>query len=357
MSAEVAIRHSRGNFTLDVAFTAASGGVTALFGPSGSGKTSIVHALAGLMRPAQGRIVLEGRTVLDTAAGIFVPPEKRRIGLVFQDARLFPHMSVEKNLLFGWRRNARRAGADEIARTVALLGLEKLLARAPRHLSGGEKGRVALGRALLASPDILLLDEPMASLDAARRAEILPWLERLRDIARIPIFYVSHSLDEVARLADRVVLLDAGRMTGEGSVFDLLAGLGAEKPLGAVLEARITGTEDGLRVLAFDGGTLLAAHAGEIGLRVRVRIGADDILIAREAPRAISANNILPVTISGIALNGARAEVEMRCGHARLVARITTASVQRLQLATGDAAFAVIKAVIVEGGGAFPGKV
>lgn len=350
MSAEVAIRHARGNFTLDVAFTAASGGVTALFGPSGSGKTSIVHALAGLMRPTQGRIVLEGRTVLDTDAGIFVPPEKRRIGLVFQDARLFPHMSVEKNLLFGWRRNARRAGADEIARTVALLGLEKLLARAPRHLSGGEKSRVALGRALLASPDILLLDEPMASLDAARRAEILPWLERLRDIARIPIFYVSHSLDEVARLADRVVLLDAGRMTAEGSVFDLLAGLGAEKPLGAVLEARIVGNEDGLRVLAFEGGRLLAAHAGEIGQWVRVRIGADDILVAREAPRAISANNILPVTISGIALDGARAEVEMRCGPARLVARITAASAQRLQLETGIGAFAVIKSVIVEGG-------
>jgi molybdate transport system ATP-binding protein len=350
MSAEVAIRHSRGNFTLDVAFTAASGGVTALFGPSGSGKTSIVHALAGLMRPAQGRIVLEGRTVLDTGAGIFVPPEKRRIGLVFQDARLFPHMSVEKNLLFGWRRSGMRAGADEIARTVALLGLEKLLARAPRHLSGGEKSRVALGRALLSSPDILLLDEPMASLDAARRAEILPWLERLRDIARIPIFYVSHSLDEVARLADRVVLLDAGRMTAEGSVFDLLAGLGAEKPLGAVLDARIGGVEDGLRILDFDGGRLLAAHAGEAGSHVRVRIGADDILIAREAPRAISANNILPVTICGVRLDGPRAEVEMRCGTARLVARITAASVSRLGLAPDVAAFAVIKAMIVEGG-------
>jgi molybdate transport system ATP-binding protein len=348
MSAEVAIRHTRGNFTLDVAFTAASGGITALFGPSGSGKTSIVHALAGLMRPGQGRIVLEGRTVLDTKAGIFVPPEKRRIGLVFQDARLFPHMSVEKNLLFGWRRNAKRAGADEIARTVALLGLEKLLMRAPRHLSGGEKSRVALGRALLSSPDILLLDEPMASLDAARRAEILPWLERLRDIARIPIFYVSHSLDEVARLADRVVLLDAGRMTAEGSVFDLLAGLGAENPLGAVLEAQIAGSKDGLNILLFDGGQLLAAAAGEAGRRVRVRIGADDILIAREPPNAISANNILPVTIFDVRLDGARAEVEMRCGTARLVARITAASVHRLGLAPNVAAFAVIKSVTVE---------
>ena len=350
MSAEIAIRHVLGDFTLDVAFTAASGGVTALFGPSGSGKSSIVHALAGLTRPAQGRIVLEGRTVLDTEAGIFVPPEKRRAGLVFQDARLFPHMNVEKNLLFGWRRSETRAGANEVAHTVALLGLEPLLKRAPRHLSGGEKSRVALGRALLASPDILLLDEPLASLDAARRAEILPWLERLRDIARIPIFYVSHSLDEVARLADRVVLLEAGRVTAQGSVFDLLAGLGAEKPLGAVLEATVGGVQDGLTTLIFEGGRLLVAEAPEMGKRVRVRIGADEILIAREAPTAISANNILPVTIAGVRLDGVRAEVEMRCGSARLVARVTAASVQRLQLAPGLSAFAVIKSVTVEGG-------
>lgn len=350
MSAEVAIHHAYGNFTLDVAFTAASGGVTALFGPSGAGKTSIVHALAGLMRPTEGRIVLEGRTVLDTKAGLFVPPEKRRIGLVFQDARLFPHMSVEKNLLFGWRRSPARATPDEIARTVSLLGLEKLLARAPKNLSGGEKSRVALGRALLASPDILLLDEPLASLDAARRAEILPWLERLRDIARIPIFYVSHSLDEVARLADRAVLLDGGRVTAEGSVFDLLAGLGAEKPLGAVLEARAADMQDGLQTLLFDGGRLMVADMHAPGMRVRVRIGADDILIAREAPRGISANNILPVTITSVRLDGPRAEVEMHCGRARLVARVTAASVSRLGLAPDAAAFAVIKAVIVEGG-------
>ena len=348
MSAEVFVRHIQGDFTLDACFTAASGGVTALFGPSGAGKSSIVHALAGLIRPDEGRIVLEDRVVLDTSAGIFVPPEKRRAGLVFQDARLFPHMSVENNLLFGWRRAGKRAGKDEISRTVALLGLDTLLARSPRHLSGGEKSRVALGRALLASPDILLLDEPLASLDAGRRAEILPWLEKLRDIARIPIFYVSHSLDEVARLADRVILLERGRVTAQGSVFELLAGLGAEKPLGAVLEAQCTGTEAGLTKLVFDGGTLLVAEPAAPGVRMRVRIGADEILIARDIPTAISANNILPVTISAVRLDGAKAEVEMRCGSARLVARLTAASVQRLELAAGVAAFAVIKSVTVE---------
>ena len=348
MSADVRIQHVQGNFTLDVAFTAASGGVTALFGPSGAGKTSIVHALAGLTRPKHGRIVLEGRTVLDTEADIFVPPEKRRIGLVFQDARLFPHMSVEKNLLFGWRRSEARARPDEITRIIALLGLQHLMPRSPKNLSGGEKNRVALGRALLSSPDILLLDEPLASLDATRRAEILPWLERLRDIARIPIFYVSHALEEVARLADRVVLLDHGKVTAEGSVFELLAGQGVEKPLGAVLEATAEGVADGLTVLAFDGGKLLVAETREPGKRVRVRIGADEILVAREKPVAISANNILPVIVSEIHVDGMRAEVIMRCGAVKLLARITAASVERLGLAPGISAFAVIKSVTVE---------
>ncbi len=348
MSAEVAIRHRQGAFTLDVAFTA-EGGITALFGPSGAGKTSIVHVLAGLRRPEHGRVVLEGHTVLDTGKGIFVPPERRRLGLVFQDARLFPHMSVEKNLLFGWRRTGKRANQAEIARLIGLLGLESLLARAPRHLSGGEKSRVALGRALLAMPDILLLDEPLANLDQQRRAEILPWLERLRDIARVPIFYVSHSLDEVARLADRVVLLDAGKMVGFGSVFEVLAGRGADRPVGAVLDATVAGQEGELTALAFDGGKLLVTEAGQAGARVRVRIGADEILIARDAPLGISANNILPVVLTDIGIEGARADVGMRCGNARLVARITAASVKRLQLAEGDRAFAVIKSVTIEG--------
>lgn len=353
MSAEVAIRHRQGTFLLDVAFTA-GGGVTALFGPSGAGKTSIVHVLAGLMRPDHGRVVLEGRTVIDTDKGIFVPPERRRAGLVFQDARLFPHMNVRANLLFGWRRMGKRAGAAEIARVIELLALEPLLERAPKHLSGGEKSRVALGRALLATPDILLLDEPLASLDQARRNEILPWLERLNDIAQVPIFYVSHSLDEVARLADQVVLLDNGRLQGFGSVFEVLAGQGAEKPLGMVLEAVASEKEEGLTVLEFDGGRLLVTEDVEKGKKVRVRIGADEILIAREAPSAISANNILPVIISGLTLQGPRAEIAMRCGGARLVARVTAASVRRLELASGCQAFAVIKSVMVEGARSVP---
>ena len=348
MSAEIAIRHRQGAFLLDVAFTAERG-VTALFGPSGAGKTSIVHVLAGLIRPDHGRIALEGHIVLDTDKGLFVPSEKRRAGLVFQDARLFPHMSVETNLLFGWRRMGKRADAAEITRIIRLLGLEKLLQRSPKHLSGGEKSRVALGRALLATPDILLLDEPLASLDQERRAEILPWLERLRHIARVPIFYVSHSLDEVARLADQVVLLDKGKVVGFGSVFEVLAGHGAEKKLGAVLEANVGEKDGDLTALIFDGGKLLVAESGETGKKLRVRIGADDILIAREAPTAISANNILPAIIENVSLEGARAEIVLRCGSARLVARVTAASARRLELAKDLPVFAVIKSVTVEG--------
>lgn len=348
MSAEVAIRHRQGAFLLDVAFTAGKG-VTALFGPSGAGKSSIVHVLAGLTRPEQGRVVLEGRVVLDTDKDLFVPPEKRRAGLVFQEARLFPHMDVETNLLFGWRRMGRRADQAEIARVIQLLGLEKLLKRSPRHLSGGEKSRVALGRALLAMPDILLLDEPLANLDQERRAEILPWLERLRDLARVPIFYISHSLEEVARLADQVVLLDKGKITALGSVFEVLAGRGAEKKLGAVLEAVVGNREGDLTALTFDGGRLLVAETAEKGKKLRVRIGADEILVAREAPTAISANNILPAIVTEVMLEGLRAEIAMRCGSALLVARVTAASVHRLALAKGDQVFAVIKSVTVEG--------
>ncbi|MGH6828010.1 MAG: molybdenum ABC transporter ATP-binding protein [Rhizomicrobium sp.] len=349
MTAEVAIRHRQGDFLLEVAFSAPQG-VTALFGPSGAGKTSIVHVLAGLIRPERGRVVLEDHVVLDTEKGIFVPPERRRAGLVFQDARLFPHMNVETNLLFGWRRMGRRADSHDIARVTKVLGLAPLLQRSPQHLSGGEKSRVALGRALLAGPDLLLLDEPMASLDAARRAEILPWLERLRDIARVPIFYVSHSLEEVARLADRVVLLDHGRMKGCGSVFEILAGLGAQRSLGAVIETTVAGREGGLTMLAFDGGALKVAEPAEIGKRLRVQIGADEILLAREAPQAISANNILPVTVTDVAFQEERADVGMRCGQVRLVARLTAVSVRRLALQPGTEAFAVIKSVTVEGG-------
>jgi molybdate transport system ATP-binding protein len=348
MSLTVEIRHRFGEFALDAAFRAGPG-VTALFGPSGAGKTSLINAVAGLFEPDEGRIVIAGRTVLDTASGAFVPARRRRAGYVFQDARLFPHMNVEANLRFGWRRASPRAGEEDIARIVAMLGLAPLLARGPRALSGGEKSRVALGRALLASPDILLLDEPLAALDAARRAEILPYLERLRDTG-VPMLYVSHSVDEVARLADNIVLLRAGRVTAQGSVFDLLTQIeGDIDPVGAVLETRVEAhRDDGLTALAFDGGRLLVSRiAGETGAGVRVRIRAEDIMLAREEPRAISANNVLPAVVTAIG-RGAQADVQLAIGTARLVARITQSSARRLELAPGTEVFAIIKSVIVD---------
>lgn len=355
MSVEFELRHSFGTFALDVAFKIERAGVTALFGPSGAGKTSVINAIAGLLHPQEGRVVINGRVVLDTAAGIFVPARERRAGYVFQDARLFPHMSVASNLRFGWRRAPVPAGESEIARVVDLLGLSHLLTRSPRALSGGEKGRVALGRALLSSPDILLLDEPLAALDAARRSEIFPYLERLRDETKLPMFYVSHNVDEVARLADEIVVLRNGNSVAQGSVFDLLTRIEDETdihPMGAVLDARIEShrVADGLSLLSFDGGTLIVSQiARAAGSRVRVRVRAEDIMLAREEPRAISANNVLPATVSAIRVGeGPHAEVQLACGTARLVARITRASAARLALGPGAPVFAVIKSVIVD---------
>jgi len=357
MSLSVRIAQDFENFALDVAFAVEKPGITALFGPSGAGKTSIVNAIAGLLRPDEGRIAVNDDVLLDTQAHIFVPPRARRIGYLFQDARLFPHMSVETNLRFGWRRAAERASEAEFSRIVSLLGLETLLTRRPQNLSGGEKGRVALGRALLSSPRLLLLDEPLAALDAARKSEIMPYLERLRDEAAVPMLYVSHSLDEVARLADNVIVLKQGRVVAQGSVFDMLADLEAMHSIGAasygaVIDTRVKAhrREDGLSVLAFDGGELIVPLVNRaIGTRLRMRIRAEDVMLAAEEPRAISANNVLLCRVTALRETGpAHADVQIVCGKTPFVARITRASAERLALASGVPVFAVIKSVIVD---------
>ena len=210
---EVDIQHRLGDFTLDIAFRTDSG-ATALFGPSGSGKTTVVHAIAGLLRPERGRIVFDGRVMLDTASSVFVQPYRREVGYVFQDARLFPHLTVRQNLLFGRcfaHRQRRRNGGMTLENVVDLLGIDHILSRRPVNLSGGERQRVAIGRALLAEPCMLLMDEPLAALDAARKAEILPVLERLRDVSRVPILYVSHDVSEVSRIANNVIVMENGR--------------------------------------------------------------------------------------------------------------------------------------------------
>ena len=354
MTIEVALRHTQGRFTLDAAFDVKLGGITALFGPSGAGKTTIVNAIAGLIRPQSGRIAIDGEVVLDTAARVFIPARLRRTGCVFQDARLFPHLSVENNLRFGWRRARVRATLAQFSEIVELLGLSPLLARKPARLSGGEKSRVGLGRALLASPRLLLLDEPLSALDAARKTDILPYLERLRDLHRLPMIYVTHSTEEVSRLADQIIVLQDGRVAAQGTVFDVLSdpGLGALVPSpGAVFPVRVLEHRgDGLTALAFDGGVLLVPHLDRLaGTALRVRLRADDIMLARDAPHAVSANNVLPAKVLSVRTHhGAHADIGLRCGNVKLVARITRSSLERLGFAGGQHVFAIVKSVTVD---------
>ncbi|MGB8363024.1 MAG: molybdenum ABC transporter ATP-binding protein [Rhizomicrobium sp.] len=357
MTIEVALRHRLGDFELDASFTIARPGVSALFGPSGAGKSSIANAIAGLLRAKDGRVVVADRVLFDSRAGIFVPPRHRRIGYVFQDARLFPHMSVENNLRFGWRRAEARADAQAFAQIVHLLGLDALLARKPRGLSGGEKSRVALGRALLSSPNLLILDEPLAALDAARKAEILPWLERLRDHAGLPMIYVTHALDEVARLADNLLVVRDGRIAAQGAVFDLLpdiefASLAGTAPVGAVFAATVCAhhKNDGLTALVFAGGTFFVPRLEQpVGRTVRVRLRAEDVMLAREQPVGISANNVLAArVVAAKATDDAHADVQLACGGIKIVSRITRASLARLDIQPGLQLFAVVKAVTVD---------
>lgn len=356
MTIAVRLRHRLGDFALDVDFSIDRPGVIALFGASGAGKTTAANAVAGLLRPAHGRIVIGERVVFDSDARIFVAPRMRRIGYVFQDPRLFPHMSVAGNLRFGWRRAPERVDQSEFKRIVALLGLEDLLRRRPANLSGGEKSRVALGRALLSSPSLLILDEPLSGLDESRKQEILPWFEKLRDQTRIPMLYVTHALEEVSRMADSVVVLKNGSVAAKGSAFDLLPDLEfanfAGVPVGAVFAATVATerTDDGLTELGFDGGSIFVAPLDRpAGTAVRVRFKAEDVMLARVIPGAISANNVLSGTVAGTRLSGdAHADVQIAVGTIKIVARITRASLTRLAIREGISVFAIIKAVTVD---------
>jgi molybdate transport system ATP-binding protein len=306
------------------------------------------------LRPEHGRIVLDDEILLDTEARIFVSARRRRMGYVFQDARLFPHLSVQGNLLFGARRAERGAALPQFQEIVELLGLGLLLRRKPANLSGGEKSRVALGRALLAGPRMLLLDEPLAALDRARKLEILPYLERLRDFSGVPMIYVTHSAEEVARLADNVIVVHNGTVATQGSVFDLLSdpGLDPLVPAEAAVVAAIVAEhrDDGLTALVFDGGVFLVPQLDRpLQSKLRVRIRADDVILARTHPHAISANNVLPSeVVDAPAQHGTHTDVRLRCGGIKFVARITSASFHRLSLREGEPVFAIVKSVAVD---------
>lgn len=355
----VTVAHRQGAFRLDANFEA-EGGVTALFGRSGSGKTTLVDIVAGLVRPERGRVVLDGAVLVDTDARRFVPPHRRRIGYVFQESRLFPHLDVSANLLFG-RRLSRAADGIGFAEVVDLLGIGHLLARRPAGLSGGERQRVAIGRALLARPRLLLMDEPLAALDEARKAEILPFLERLRDLGRVPILYVSHALPEIVRLADRVVVLEAGRVVASGPVDTLsarldVAPLRAAREAGAVLAGRVEAHDPAFAL------TRLATAAGPlhvplldraVGAPLRILVSARDVTLSLARPEGTSALNVLAGTVAEI---GAAApgdpgtEVRLDCGGAALVVRLTRRSLAEMGLRPGLPVFAAVKSVaLVEG--------
>ena len=353
MTVAVAVQHRLGDFLLDVAFEA-EGGLTALFGPSGSGKTSLVNLVGGLMRPDAGTIAVEGRVLVDTAANVFVPKHRRRLGYVFQDARLFPHLTVRQNLVYGRWFTPKAERYQSFDRVVDLLGIAPLLERRPSLLSGGERQRVAIGRALIASPRLILMDEPLAALDEARKAEILPYIRRLRDEAGIPILYVSHSVAEVQQLATTVVVLSAGKVVAKGDPAATLRRLDLypmtdEVEAGSVLDTRVERHDErfGLTLLVSPAGTLHVPRlSAAIGSPVRLRLRARDVMIATRPPEGLSALNVLSGTIRAIADSGpASADIRLDCHGTEIFARITRLSVETLQLAVGMPVQAVVKTV------------
>lgn len=353
----VAIRHRLGDFRLDAHFEAGPG-VTAIFGRSGAGKTSIVNAVAGLLRPETGRIVLDGRSLFDADRRVFLPPDRRRLGYVFQDGRLFPHLSVEENLRYGRRFAPDPMPEAELRRLVSLLGLDDLLGRRPAGLSGGERSRVALGRALLSSPRMLLLDEPLSALDAPRKQDILPYLERLAREAGVPMLYVSHDMSEIARLADHLVLVHAGKVVRHGPLREVLSDPAAvplvgPREAGAVLDATVVAHEaDGLTRLRVSGGELfLPGVRAAPGARLRLRVLAQDVILSHAAPQGLSSLNALPARIEAIHSGaGPGAAVALRVGEDRLLARIPARAVADPGFAVDDSVYVILQPTSVARG-------
>jgi molybdate transport system ATP-binding protein len=353
MTLSVDIDARFGTFALTAAFET-RGGLTALFGPSGSGKTSLMEIIGGIRQPTRGRVALGGRPLTDTTTRIDVKPHRRSIGWVFQETRLFPHLTGRQNLKYGEWFTPKSERRESLDRVVDLLGIGHLLDRRPVHYSGGERSRVAIGRALMASPHLLMMDEPLAALDDTRKAEIIPYIERLRDEGRVEILYVTHSIAEVARLATGLVLLAGGKMLAAGPTIDLLArfDLGqalGEGEAGAVIEATIArhDTDFGLSQLSARSGDLFVPAVDlPIGSVVRLRIKARDVLIALDQPVGISALNSLAGVILSIEPGaGPNMNVVLDCGGDRLLASLTAKSAQNLNLQPGKRVHAIIKSV------------
>jgi molybdate transport system ATP-binding protein len=352
------IQKTLGAFQLNAEFAMRRPGVVALFGPSGCGKSTLIQILAGLAAPEAGYVQLNGEYLFDADKGLNVPAEARGIGCVFQDSRLFPHFSTRGNLEYGAKRSSRRAfiGFDDV---VELLELAHLLNRRPNTLSGGEKQRVAIGRALLSQPRLLLLDEPLASLDQDRRSEVLPYLEALRDRLAIPMVYVSHQFDEVLRLATEVVLMRDGGITAHGELAQLslgaeLRGMLGTDLVGAVIAGVLLSTDpdSGLSRIKIGSGELAVQATGiPAGRTVRVQLLARDIIVATQAPAHLSVRNSVEGTVRLISAEQPGSDlvtIDIGCGES-LLARITSAATRELQLRAGMRVWALVKAVSVQG--------
>jgi molybdate transport system ATP-binding protein len=347
------------SFELRARLDAATPGVVALFGRSGCGKTTLINIISGLLQPDEGRVELDGVVLTDTRERVRVPVERRRIGYVFQDARLFPHLGVLANLRYGLRRAPKESRSIGLEEVLALLGLERLLAHRPHQLSGGERQRVALGRALLSQPRLLLLDEPLSALDAARREEVLPYLEKLRDSLSIPMVYVSHQLEEVLRLATQVVLMEAGEVIACGALSDIslrpeLRALIGSEAVGAVLDGTVTriDAEGGMADVQLGGGVLhVSLRDARVGARIRVQLLARDIILATEPPRGLSVRNALQGVITDIAEdvgNAVLVKVDIGPG-AAVLSRVTRHAMRDLGLRPGMGVWVLVKAVSARG--------
>lgn len=346
-----------GAFSLDAAFAAPGVGVTGLFGPSGCGKTTVLRCLAGLSRFTDGRLSIDGAVWQDEA--VFLPSHRRAVGYVFQDARLFPHLSVLENLRYGLKRSG--PGTIGLEPIIELLGLRALLARAPAALSGGERQRVAVGRALLSQPRLLLMDEPLSALDAGARQEIMPYLEGLPAALSVPILYVSHDLAELERLADHILLMQAGRVIAQGPLQALIADLSlplARRPdASAVLSIAVTGYDAAYDLSTAEAGgcrLLVPGMLGPAGARRRLRVRAADVSLALEEPHGTSVLNVLPMRIAALERNDAHQILVLLEGRAgaglQLLSRITRRSADTLALVPGMPVFAQVKGMaLIEG--------
>ena len=348
---EIAVANQIGDFRLDVGFKT-SAGVTALFGPSGAGKSTLVQMIAGLRRPNSGSIRIGGDVVFDSRNGINCRPERRRVGMVSQRPNLFPHLNVKRNLTYANWAGGRGSNAAELERIINLLGIEELLSRYPANLSGGEAQRVAIGRALLSDPAILLLDEPLSSLDSARKQEILPWLEHLRDDAELPILYVSHSLDEITRIADTMIVLDQGSVVAQGSLGSVLAQVELDAvtgidEAGAVLEGVVGAYDDqsGLITVEVSAQSVYVADDQlQSGHKIRLRIRARDVAISLQIMPKISIRNQLSCVVDAMwDVSASHVELVMKLGDQWLRARLTKAAVTELELKPGTEVVALIK--------------